>query len=52
MKIDINFYTLLVELILEEGKRNNYNFDETKEQLHLLVDKATEAAISANEAGL
>lgn len=52
LKIDIDFYTQLVQLLLEEGKKNYGDIDFPKEQIHLLVDKAAEAAKSALEAGL
>ena len=52
MKIDMDFYMQLVQLLVEEGKANNYDIDIPKEQIHLLVDRAAEAAKSALEAGL
>lgn len=52
MKIDIEFYTMLVQLLLKESEKHNCDIDIPTNQIHLLVDKASEAAKSAQAAGL
>lgn len=51
LKVDLDFYTMLVGVYMENSI-NNYEIDQLKEKLHILVNKAADTAKSAKEAGL
>lgn len=51
MKVDINFYTMLVKTFMENCEIDA-DIDELKDKLHELLDIAAEGAKSAKAAGL